>query len=118
MEKVTVNQKIVYTPELTEKLIKAWGDSNSLPAEQKVDKINQMSVEFDIPKKNLIGKLSREKVYTASAKSKKSGENRAEISEKIGELTGMDEKEIMSIETSNKGALLKIYKALTSVNVE
>ena len=63
--------------------------------------------------------LERKKYIPPVLKTKKSSENRAEISRKIGELTGMDEKEVMNIEkTGRQGALLKIYKALTSVNAE
>lgn len=59
---------INYTEEQTEQLIKLY-----LEAEDKVTIIDELSVTFDKPKKSIIGKLSKEKVYVKRVYKSKNG---------------------------------------------
>jgi hypothetical protein len=109
-------KKSNYTPEETLEIVSAWGHSQDSGISTNGLTIEQLVAKFENKwePKQLIAKLSHEGVYKAKPKTKngKKAVRKDALSDAIGVLCSMSEPDAVSLEKSNKGALLLIISTI------
>lgn len=104
---MTVSQKIKYTPELVQKITALLEQGASLP---------EIALEFEIPERSLIAKLSSLGLYKRKEYTNKNGEKpvrKGEYVERIAALLGKDVELLESLEKVNKNVLKMLEDALS-----
>lgn len=101
-------KKVNYTEEETKKVIALWGDGNQMTIDEVV---KQMGGKWS--KASIIGKLSREKRYTAKPKTKsgKKAVKKEDLARELGIIAGLPDNDTSSLATPTKSALLGLLAA-------
>lgn len=112
--------KGTYTPEQEKQLVELWGNSDSLPVDERKDVLESISKVMDKSVRSLQLKLSKLGKYTAISKRQENqpSEKKEDIVEEINLFMagGFNSVEAESLTKANKSALQKILDRLNKGN--
>lgn len=101
-----------YDKEATDKLVKMYNDGTS---------IIDIALEFEVPERSIIAKLSSLGIYKRKEYRNKRGEipvKKEEYIERIANLMDVNIELLESLEKANKNVLILLEKALTHENMD
>lgn len=99
-----------YTKEITERLLATYGTAPN------IDTVKNLAIEFSVPERSIISKLSSLGVYQRKTYVNKRGEpptKKAEHIENIAKLLNINLELLDSLEKVNKNVLYLLEKALS-----
>jgi len=102
--------KSVYTPEVTEVLVREYSAAESAEARQAV--LEKFAEELEVKVASVRAKLVREGVYVKAEKSRKSVATKAELVGLLAERLEVSEEALESLEKATKSALTKVLAGL------
>ena len=94
---------INYTEEQTKELVKLY-----LEAEDKVAVVEELAIKFGKPKKSIVGKLSKEKVYIKRVYKSKTGKNPITKKEMIHNLSQLLDGDVDRLQGFEKAPKLEL----------
>ena len=97
-----------YTAEMTQALIAAYKAGETVEA---------LAERFARSKRSIVAKLSREGCYIKNTRVRKDGtpvQKKVSLADTIGNILGLSEPDVTSLEKANRSALMAIFKALAN----